>query len=150
ELLEQAVRKLKKLPAKETIEVLIDLPGEAFIPRSYVPDMRMKIDLYRRLTRITAADELADLKAEMLDRFGPLPTPADRIARFARLRIAAKRWQIDSIGREEGYLVLQYSGRERIEELNQLNGRRLRIVDDRSAYMPLKGVPSDPDALLAL
>jgi transcription-repair coupling factor (superfamily II helicase) len=149
ELLEQAVRQLKKLPPKETIDVHIDLPGEAFIPRSYVPDMRMKIDLYRRITRITAADELADLKAEMLDRFGPLPLPAARMAKLAQLRIAAAHWQIDSIGREEGYLVFHYNSRAKIEELKQLNRGGLRIVDDSSAYLPLKGQSPDPDELLA-
>ncbi|HEY2882226.1 MAG TPA: transcription-repair coupling factor, partial [Pirellulales bacterium] len=150
ELLEQAVRRLKKLPPKETLDVHLDLPGEAFIPRSYVPDMRMKIDLYRRLTRVTAQDELADLNTEMLDRFGPLPPPAARMVKFAQLRIAAAGWQLESVGREEGYLVFQYNSRQKVEELNRLNRGRLRIVDDRSAYFPLKGQSSDPDALLAL
>ena len=49
ELLEQAVRQLKKLPPKEFVDVTLDLPGEAYLPRTYVPDMRLKIDLYRRL-----------------------------------------------------------------------------------------------------
>ena len=44
-ILEQAVRQLKRLPPKESIEVDVDLPGEGYIPRSYVPDMRLKIDL---------------------------------------------------------------------------------------------------------
>src|SRR5262249_35535356 len=83
ELLEQAVRRLKKMPPKETLDVRIDLPGEAFIPRSYVPDMRMKIDLYRRLTRVIDRNELQDMKAEMIDRFGPLPPQVERLAQFA-------------------------------------------------------------------
>ena len=137
ELLEQAVRRLKKMPPKETIEVRIDLPGEAYIPRSYVPDMRMKIDLYRRLTRVTAREELKDLAAEMLDRFGPLPTPALRMVEFAKVRMAAARWQIESIGREEGYIVMPFASREKIDELNRANRGRLRIVENRSAYLPL-------------
>ena len=48
ELLESAVRKLQRLPPKLTIDVTIDLPGEAYLPQQYVPDMRLKIDLYRR------------------------------------------------------------------------------------------------------
>ena len=52
-LLEKAVRQLKKLPPRETVDVNIDLPGEAYLPRGYVPDMRAKIDLYRRLARLT-------------------------------------------------------------------------------------------------
>ena len=49
QLLEKAVQQLKQQPLKQPIEVDVDLPGEGHIPRSYVPDMRLKIDLYRRL-----------------------------------------------------------------------------------------------------
>ena len=62
DLLEQAVRRLKQLPPKTSIEVDVDLPGEGYIPRSYVPDMRLKIDLYRRLARVSNRSELDDLR----------------------------------------------------------------------------------------
>ena len=61
ELLEKAVRQLKQLPPKPTVDVNIDLPGEAYLPRRYVPDMRLKIDLYRRLARVGTQEELDDL-----------------------------------------------------------------------------------------
>ncbi len=61
ELLEQAIRKLKQMPPKLEIEVAVDLPCEAYIPRSYVPDMRLKIDLYRRMARLATMEEWQDL-----------------------------------------------------------------------------------------
>jgi transcription-repair coupling factor (superfamily II helicase) len=151
ELLEQAVRRLKKMPPRETIDIRIDLPGETFIPRGYVGDMRMKIDLYRRLTRVTDRAELKDLRVEMLDRFGPLPPPVERLARFADLRIAAARWSIESIDREEGYIVMPFSDRQKVDELNRANRGKLRIVENRTAYLPLSGreAQTDGDALLA-
>ncbi len=149
ELLEQAVRRAKQLSPRETVDVRLDLPGETFIPRTYVPDMRMKIDLYRRLTRVTTPEETADLKIEMLDRFGPLPTPVQRMVKFAELRVASARWQIESVGREEGYIVFQFASRPKIEELNRANRGRLRIVDNRSAYLPLDKRLTDSDVLLA-
>ena len=60
-LLEEAVAKLKHLPPKESVEVDVDLPGQGYIPRSYVPDMRLKIDLYRRMARVSSRSELADI-----------------------------------------------------------------------------------------
>ena len=71
ELLEQAVRKLKHLPPKVTVDVSVDLPCEAYIPRTYVPDMRLKIDLYRRVARLATIADWEDLSAELVDRFGP-------------------------------------------------------------------------------
>jgi transcription-repair coupling factor (superfamily II helicase) len=141
ELLERVVRKMKQLAPKVTLDVHIDLPGEAYIPRSYVGDMRLKIDLYRRLARVAVAEELVDLEAEMVDRFGAPPAPVGRLARLAELRIAASDWKIDAIRREEGFIVFDYGNRRRIEQLAASKPGRLRIVDDRSAYLPLeKGV----------
>ena len=53
-LLEQAVRGMKALPPAEPPPVNVDLPGEAWLPRDYIPDLRAKIDVYRRLSRATA------------------------------------------------------------------------------------------------
>ncbi len=149
ELLDQAVRRMKKMAPKQSIEVRIDLPGEAFIPRSYVPDMRMKIDLYRRLTRVTVREELDDLAGEMLDRFGPLPPPVARMLRFARLRIAAARWSIESIYREDSYIVMPFANRLKIDDLIKQGGRVLRIVENTQAYLPLEKDLNDPDEVLA-
>ena len=126
ELLEQAVRRLKKMPPRETIDVRVDLPGEAFLPRTYVPDMRMKIDLYRRLTRVIDRSERKDIQAEMVDRFGPLPPPVQRLAAFAELRIAAARWSIESIVREEGFIAMPFAdlAKSRRDAIGVLRERR--------------------------
>ena len=89
ELLEQAVRQLKKMPARKIVDVHVDLPGEAYIPRRYVPDMRFKIDLYRRLGRIGTPEELADLTSELADRFGPIPDQMQRLLSLVEVRILA-------------------------------------------------------------
>jgi len=136
-LLENAVRKQLDMPPKESVDVNIDLPCEAFLPRNYVPDMRVKIDLYRRLARITSTDPLAEFASELVDRFGTRPPEVDRLLALARLRILAHRWKIRSIHLEDSYAVLGYSDRARIERLRGKIKGRLRIVDDRSAYLPL-------------
>jgi transcription-repair coupling factor (superfamily II helicase) len=150
ELLEQAVARLKQLPPKEAIDVDIDLPGEAFLPRSYVPDMRLKIDLYRRLARAATEADLAALRSEMLDRFGPPPEPVERLLALGRLRLAAHHWAIDSIRTEGRYLVLSYMAEERIRQLARRAGDgRLRVVDDRTAYLPLDDEFTLSDGLLS-
>jgi len=137
QLLESAVRALKRLPPKLSVETDIDLPVEAFIPRQYVPDMRLKIDLYRRLCRVSSEQELNDFRAELLDRFGSPPPPVERMLELAELKIEASVWQIDVIRREGRYLVLEYADRSRAEQLVRSTGRRLRLADDRSLYLPL-------------
>ena len=120
ELLEQAVRRLKQLPPKTSIEVDVDLPGEGYIPRSYVPDMRLKIDLYRRLARVSNRSELDDLAAELVDRFGPPPPLVQHLLLMAEIRIAAHRWRIASIHIEDCYVVFQYASAARDSAIGDL------------------------------
>jgi len=101
-LLEQAVRGLKAMPPAEPPPVTIDLPGTAWLPRDFIPDFRAKIDVYRRLSRVTGEGQVDDLAAELADRFGPLPAEVTRMLEFARLRVAAAAHGIDSITRQPG------------------------------------------------
>ncbi len=151
ELLEQAVRKLRHMPPKVTVDVSIDLPCEGYIPRTYVPDMRLKIDLYRRIARLESIDQWNDLAAELVDRFGARPPEVDRLLLLAQLRIWAHGWEIESIHLEDDFAVFGYLKRRRIEQLAQSQPGRLRIVDDKSAYLPLgKGVKAGDEILAAV
>ena len=149
QLLEQAVLSLKQLPPKTSVEVDLDLPGEAYLPRSYVGDMRLKIDLYRRLARATDESELADFVAGLNDRFGPPPPVVGRLLSMAEVRIAAHRWALKSIHMEDSYVVFGYTSAKRVRELAAGSGGRLRVVDGQSAYLPMAKDVTDPDAILA-
>jgi transcription-repair coupling factor (superfamily II helicase) len=138
QLLEEAVRRLKRLPPRPTIDVDLQLPGEAFLPDDYAPDLRAKIDLYRRLTRVMSVDELATMRTELLDRFGPLPPPVERLLELAELKIDAAIWRVTALFVEDNYLVFQYADRSRIEQLARQTGGQLRIVDGQSAYLPIE------------
>jgi transcription-repair coupling factor (superfamily II helicase) len=150
QLLENAVRTLQNMPGKMTLDVDVNLPGDAFLPADYIADLRMKIDLYRRLTRVTRIEELSDLKSELVDRFGPPPPPTVRLLTLAELKMDAAVWQIGSISIEEQFIVFRYANRQRIEQLARMRRGQLRIVDDRSAYLPIPRGFMTPDRLLSL
>ena len=149
ELLEEAVRRLKREPSRGRVDVDIVLPVEAHLPRSYVGDMRAKLDLYRRLGRVTLDSDVSELVAEMVDRFGPLPPPAEQLIELTRLRCDAALWGLDAIQVEDSYLVLRYRDRSRIEQLARLGGGRLRVVDEATAYLPLGSAARQPEAVLS-
>ncbi len=149
QLLEEAVRRLQNLPPRTMLEVEIDLPGQAYLPRTYVPGMREKIDLYRRLARVAEAEDLADFAAELEDRFGPVPPEAARLLALARLRMLARLWLIDSIRMEDQYVVFGYLSGKLIRQLAGRCGSDLRVADARNAYLVLPQHVADPDAILA-
>ena len=127
---------------------MCDLPGEAYFPATYVPDMRLKIDLYRRLARVAQQAELADFAAELVDRFGQPPPMAEHLLDLAAVRIAAHHWRIDTIHLEEPYMVFTYQSARLMQKLASSSGGQLRVVDGRSAYLPLDSVAREPNSLL--
>ena len=94
-------------PEIERPGAVVDLPVDAHLPDSYVPETAGKLELYRRLGRVKTAGELAAFRQEMLDRFGPLPPPVLRLLEVVELRLAAEIAGIASISREEGELVVR-------------------------------------------
>jgi transcription-repair coupling factor (superfamily II helicase) len=146
-LLEQAVAQVKHAPPKESIEVDVALPGKGYIPRSYVPDMRLAIDLYRRLGRVGSPTELEDFRAELLDRFGAPPPLVEHLLWLADLRIAAHQWGIRGIRVENQYVVFEYTSHPQILALAARSGGRLRVVDAQSAYLPLDAQGDRPETV---
>jgi len=69
----------------------VDLPIDAHLPHTYVPGERLRLSAYRQLA--SAGDEatLAAVREELIDRYGPLPTPVENLLAVARFRIAATR-----------------------------------------------------------
>ena len=154
QLLENAVRRLKNQPIRETRHVAVDLPLPAFLPGSYVPPGRQKIDVYRKFSRVETFDQLSELEVELRDRFGPIPAPVENMIEIKRIQLLAQSWQVDDIHLENQYVVLRYRHREAMERLASRSGKRLRIVDGRSAYLVCQqedGAAADPiEALKAL
>jgi transcription-repair coupling factor (superfamily II helicase) len=155
QLLENAVRTFKKQPLRTPLEVHVDLPWTAFLPRDYVPGQRLRIEVYRRLSRVRRLDRLADFRQEMRDRFGPLPEPAEWLLRLTELRLLAAQWKIASIHLEKPAefasgptdVVFGYRNPRRIRELAARSDGRLRVVDDASAYFRPTGRELEPLAL---
>ncbi len=153
ELLEAAVRRLKRMPPKLKVEVNIDLPGEALLPDDYVPALRNKVDLYRRLSRVESLADVRQFEAELRDRFGPPPPPVLQLLSLAELKIDAAVWRIEVIRLEiqdgKTYIVCEYADRARIAQLARARGKRVRIVDDRCVYLPLQADSQDPTGVIA-
>ncbi|HWP64029.1 MAG TPA: transcription-repair coupling factor, partial [Candidatus Binatia bacterium] len=131
-LLAEAVEEVRarregRPPVRELPAAVVDLPVEAHLPEAYVPDEAQRLDCYRRLARARSADDLAVLRAELVDRFGPLPPPAVRLLEVVELRLAAEKAGIAAVGREEGWLVVRFAvPRPRSELVAALARGRMR------------------------
>jgi transcription-repair coupling factor (superfamily II helicase) len=137
-LLESAARSLTNQPEKPLFDCSVELGWRAYLPRDYVPAARVKLELYRRLGRLRTLSHLADFRQEMIDRFGPLPRPAENLLVETEIRILAGAWKLERIHVEKGeYVVFTYGDRVRIEALARRHPGLVRVVDARKSYVPL-------------
>jgi transcription-repair coupling factor (superfamily II helicase) len=86
EMLNDAVLEGQGREAPER-EVRVEVPVSAYIPGDYVALEAAKIDLHRRIGLAEDLDRVAALRAELEDRFGPVPPPVDALLAVQRLRI---------------------------------------------------------------
>jgi transcription-repair coupling factor (superfamily II helicase) len=136
-LLENAVRALKREPLRQHRHVAVDLPVAAYLPESYVPPGRQKIELYRKISLVQTAEQLESLRGEVRDRFGPIPPPVEQLLEIRQLQLLALAWQIDEIRLEAGYAVFGYRIPRKIQKLAKVSPITLRVVDDRHAFLVL-------------
>ena len=97
QMVSEAVAELKGEPVREPAEVKLDLPVDAHLPPDYVPGGEQRLEAYRRLAAVTTQAEVDDVAAEWLDRYGPLPLPAEALVRVARLRAECVRTGIREV-----------------------------------------------------
>jgi transcription-repair coupling factor (superfamily II helicase) len=85
----------------------VDLPLDAFIPESYVPDVDTRLELYRGLGDPSAADSLDDIRKGYVDRFGAPPPEVDNLLYAVKIKGLAAKAGIESVSAEEGYIILR-------------------------------------------
>jgi transcription-repair coupling factor (superfamily II helicase) len=97
-LLEETVQHVMRgdaAPRAVPAEVSVDTPS--YLPDEYVASHEAKLDIYRRLSRVTEAPEITSMRDELRDRFGPLPATVDAMLAAAQLRLVGGRLGIDSV-----------------------------------------------------
>ncbi len=114
DLLEHAVRALKEgrepaldQPLAAATELELHVP--AFLPESYVGDVHVRLVLYKRIASAADGASLDELTAELIDRFGPLPGPAQSLLRIARLKLRARELGVRrlDLGPQGGYVLFE-------------------------------------------
>jgi transcription-repair coupling factor (superfamily II helicase) len=78
------------ITAEEPKDVRIDLPVDAHLPPDYIASDRLRLEGYRRLAAAASDGEVAAVVDELIDRYGALPEPAQRLVAVARLRLLCR------------------------------------------------------------
>ena len=98
-MLEETISKLKSGELTETTgdgdwSPQINLGVPVMIPESYIPDLDVRLGLYRRLSNLASKVEMEGFAAELIDRFGPLPREVNTLMLVVRIKAMCKRAEI--------------------------------------------------------
>lgn len=75
----------------------INLGVPVMIPETYIPDLDIRLGLYRRLSSLATKVELEGFAAELIDRFGPIPKEVNTLMLIVRIKSMCKRAGISRI-----------------------------------------------------
>ena len=111
------------LSAEEPKDVRIDLPVDAHLPPEYIGSDRLRLEAYRRLAAATDSAGIGRVVEELIDRYGPVPEPAQLLVAVARLRLLCREYGVVEVATVSDTtlrvapLTLQDSGQLRLKRI---------------------------------
>jgi transcription-repair coupling factor (superfamily II helicase) len=115
-MLEEAIAKIKAgeleglSDADDQWAPTINLGVPVLIPEAYVPDLDVRLGLYRRLSSLSTKIELEGFAAELIDRFGKLPREVNTLLLVVRIKAECKRAGIARLDAGPKGATIQFHG----------------------------------------
>src|SRR5246500_1333164 len=141
-MLEAAVKELKGEGAEERPATQLNLGIALRIDESYVPEENQRLRLYKKIAGAVSEKAIADLRAEMEDRYGQLPDATVYLLEAAALRLECERMGVAQIDRRRAELQIRFTENAHVEpqHLMQLVARNAK----RGAQFTPQGVLKYP------
>ena len=110
QMLEEAVAELKDGTAvsENQWSPQISVGTAVMIPDNYVPDLPLRLSLYRRLAEIEELGDIDAFGAEMIDRFGPLPVPVQHLLKVVYIKALCRQANVEKLDAGPKGVVIQF------------------------------------------
>jgi transcription-repair coupling factor (superfamily II helicase) len=113
QMLEEAVAALKERAGEESLSdrgwsPAINTGAAVLIPEEYVPDLNVRLSLYRRLSEAEKSADREALAAELIDRFGPLPPETDSLLKVVAIKGLCREANVGKIDVGPKGAVIQF------------------------------------------
>jgi transcription-repair coupling factor (superfamily II helicase) len=133
EMMDEAIRELRGEPARPDFEPELRLAIPAYIPDSFVPDENERLVLYRRMARASSPADLDELRDEMRDRFGPVPTLIENLIAAMNIRRLMRDQMIISAVLKSDQLEIKFHAdapveTEKLSALAHANRNTMRLT----------------------
>lgn len=97
-LMEQTIKELKREGGEE-VKSKINLKADIRVPESYLPQINLRLNLYKKVSSVEDLKEIERIGEEITDRYGPLPLPVRNLLRYGMIKHLAQKLKIHSIDR---------------------------------------------------
>jgi transcription-repair coupling factor (superfamily II helicase) len=150
-LLDEAVAEFKGAPPVAEVPLPgLELAVDAYLPDSYLPDPRSKMEFYRKIAAARSVAAVSEVWDEMVDRCGALPASAVMLLRIARIRALGAEMGLESVVHRHDRLTFRFREgavvpTERVAAWAQGYAGRLRFAGARAQQVTLSGVPTAGD-----
>ncbi len=156
-LVGEAVAEFRGEGEAEEPEVKLELPIDAHLPHDYVPSERLRLEMYKRLAAVRTEEEVAEVRDELVDRYGEPPEVVVSLLEVARLRARARQAGLTDITVAGNFVrfapvELPESAQLRLQRLypkSVVKSAVRTVLIPRPRTAPVAGQPLRDEALLA-
>jgi len=143
QLIEKAVKEIKKEKIVPEVDPEIRLQIPAYIPESYIPDIHQRLGFYKKLSGGIEESEIPDMENELRDRFGSLPLETKNLLLLSSIKPILKKYLITALDCKNNDIILAFHPEadislEKILGLIQNQKDNLRFTPDHKLYIPFQ------------
>ena len=136
-MLKDAIEALKSGDTGELVEEAwspaISIGVPVTIPEHYVPDIALRMNLYRRLSALEVEDEIETFGAEMVDRFGALPDEVRQLLKLMAVKGLCRRANVEKVDAGPKGVIVGF----RENKFSNPNGL-VRLIQDPKYYAKVR------------
>jgi transcription-repair coupling factor (superfamily II helicase) len=114
-MLEAAVKEMKGEASEERPATQLNLGIALRIDESYVPEENQRLRLYKKIAGANSESAISEVRAEMEDRYGPLPDATVYLLEAALVRLECERMGIAQVDRRRGELQIRFMENAAVE-----------------------------------
>lgn len=142
-ILDRAIREMKGEEPEETVDTLIDISVNAFIPNSYISDEVQKLEMYKKISYIINKKDYEEVSDEFIDRFGEYPKAVENLMNIALLKEKARKLKITAVTGREHYVMFTFKqgadpdGGKILNLIREMRGR-IQLTASGDTYLTYK------------
>lgn len=145
-MLEETIDELKNTTQKNKNNQWspkISLPLSILIPEDYISDLTIRMEIYKRLSSIILEEEIDEIAAELIDRFGSLPQEVETLIDTIGLKNLCKKTNIEKIDCGNNGFLISFKNNtfsNPVELIKYINNKKnyISIRSDQRLFVKFK------------